>query len=71
MKKILGLFIIFLFSTIVAFGADMRFVQVDGTLFSTEDSSVNQLKNLVKDKNKQKNVEFIIFTGDNIAKAKK
>jgi predicted phosphodiesterase len=71
MKKIVGLFIIFLFSTIVAFGADMRFVQVDGTLFSTEDSSVNQLKNLVKDINKQKNVEFIIFTGDNIAKAKK
>lgn len=72
MKKFLGLFICFLFTTIIAFSADMRFVQVDSALFNAEESvSVKKLENLIADINRQKNVEFVIFSGDNIAKAKK
>ena len=72
MKKLIGLLIGFFITFNSAYSADMRFIQVDSVLFSpTDEQSVTQLKNLINDINVQKNVEFVIFSGDNIAKAKK
>jgi len=72
MKKFLYLFIIFLFSTASSFSADMRFVQIDGALLNlNNEKSINQLEKAVQDINKQKDVEFVIYTGNNIARAKK
>lgn len=70
MKKFFSLFLFFLFSTISAFSADMRFIQVDGAFFNTNDKiSISRLEKVVEEINKQKNVEFVIFSGNNIAKA--
>lgn len=65
--------IVFLFLSInTALSADMRFIQVDNLLFSASNqASINMTENLIKDINKQKNVEFIIFSGNNIAKPNK
>ena len=69
MKKILVLMLFFLFTTISAFCADMRFIQVDGVLFKANDkNSISRLENIVNDINKQKNVDFVVFSGNNIAK---
>ena len=47
-----------MFSVISVSAKDMRFVQVDSTMFSIYDTtSVQRLENLVSDINKQKNVD--------------
>ena len=70
MKKFLVFVLFFLFSIISAHSNDMRFVQVDGAFFNANDkTSVSRLEKVVEDINKQKNVEFVIFSGNNIAKA--
>ena len=47
----------------------MRFVQVDNLLYSySNKNSQIQFENIINDINKQKNVDFIIFTGNNIEK---
>ena len=70
MKKIVVLMLFFLASTISVFSADIRFVQVDGIFFNaTDKTSVSKLQKMVDDINKQKNVEFVIFSGNNIARA--
>lgn len=66
MKKIFGLIIIFFITCISAFCEDMRFVQVDGALFNSNNSE--QFDKLINKINNEKNVEFIIFTGNNISK---
>ena len=73
MKKFLSLFITFLtVSTASVFASDMRFVQVSDLMFSANDEkSVDNFKNLVSDINKQKKVNFVVFTGNNIAKPDK
>lgn len=54
------------------FCADMRFIQVDNLLYSASNqASINMAENLISDINKQKNVEFIVFSGNNIAKPNK
>ena len=64
MNKIVVLMLFFLISTISAFSADMRFVQVDGVFFNANDkTSVSKLQKMVDDINKQKDVEFVIFSG--------
>ena len=46
---------------------DVRFVQVSDVRFSdTENSQI--LDKIIKDINRQKDVEFVVFTGDNIEK---
>ena len=48
---------------------DMRFIQVTDTFYNTEnEQSAESLKNVVSDINKQRGVEFVVFTGNNIAK---
>ncbi len=67
MKKFLSLFFTFLCFAASAQAKDLRFVQVSDTRFS--DSSDNTaFKTLIKDINKQDNIEFVVFTGDNISK---
>ncbi|MBE7710771.1 MAG: hypothetical protein E7Z92_01385 [Cyanobacteria bacterium SIG31] len=70
MKKFLYLLIGIFLTTNLAFSADMRFIQVDSAMVSSKDeASIGKHKKLIENINKEKNVEFIIFTGDNIAKA--
>lgn len=70
MKKIVVLMSFFLISTLSVFSADMRFIQIDGVFFNANDkTSVSKLQKMVDDINKQKDVEFVIFSGNNIARA--
>lgn len=70
MKKILSVFLVYLLSASISFAKDLRFVQVTDVRFS-EKSENNILKKIVDDINKQKDVEFVVFTGDNINKPDK
>lgn len=69
MKKFYILLTTFLiFATSSVFGADMRFIQVDNLFYSSSNpKSQKQLENLITDINRQKNVDFIVFSGNNIA----
>ena len=72
MKKFFSVLFLFLFCTISAYANDMRFVQIDGVKYNPEDeASVKTFNNIIKDINKQKNIKFVVFSGDNIAKADK
>lgn len=66
MKKIFGLLATILLTILTAFSADMRFVQVDGVLYNSKNNE--SFKNLIEKINKEKDVEFIVFTGNNISK---
>lgn len=66
MKKIFSLIFILFFSTLSVFSADMRIIQVDGALYSKVNST--KFEKLIEKINKEKDVEFVIFTGNNIAK---
>ena len=66
MKRFLSLFFAFLFCLTTAQAKDLRFVQVSDARFSNESNNIFQ--KTIEDINKQKDVEFVVFTGDNIAK---
>ena len=69
MKRILILAAVFIFCSMSVFAKDMRFIQVSGTLYNTEDDkSVEKLQNLVSEINKEPATEFVVFTGNNISK---
>lgn len=71
MKKFLVFFTLFV-ATIAVNAENLRFVQVSDTLFSLSDEkSIENLQNVIQDINKQRNVSFVIFTGNNIAKPNK
>lgn len=70
MKKIFCLSFALIFSILSAFASDIKFVQIDSLKFSQKsEDSVNNFKNTIKEINKEKNINFVIFTGDNIAKS--
>ena len=70
MNKILSVLFFLLFITTSAFAADMRFAQVDGVRFNPDSTqSVAKFDELIKDINSQKNIEFVVFTGNNISNA--
>ena len=69
MKKTFGLIFIFLLTISAVFSEDMRFIQVDSALYNK--SSADKFEQLIEKINQEKNVEFIIFTGNNIAKSDK
>lgn len=73
MKNFLSIVLMFLLCSCTAVqSADMRFVQVEGVLYSPADkNSVTSFQKLINDINNQKNVEFVVFTGNNIAKPNK
>ena len=66
MRKLFSLLIIFLATTITAYSKDMRFVQVDGALYNSKESAKFEV--LVDKINNEKDVEFVVFTGNNIYK---
>lgn len=66
MKKFLALLTLFVSISAVQ-AKDLRFVQVSDARFSSADEN-QTLEQVIKDINKQKNVEFVVFTGDNIEK---
>lgn len=67
MKKILGLLLTSLLLSSSVMADDFRFVQVSDVKFS-QNAENSILDNVIKDINKQKDVEFVVFTGDNINK---
>lgn len=68
MKRIIPV-LLFLLLCIPAQAKNMRFVQVTDTLYNTEDEkSADIMRGIVTDINKLKDVEFVVFTGNNIAK---
>lgn len=72
MKKILCLCLMFLLSAFKAFASDIKFVQIDDLRYSPlSEDSVNNFKNTVNEINKLKGVDFVVFTGNNIAKSDK
>lgn len=69
MYRFLGFIFIFLLTSLSAFSADMRFIQVDSTLLNANNTKA--FESLVEKINKEKNVEFIVFTGNNISSPNK
>ena len=56
----------------LSYSADMRFIQVDNILFdSNNKNSVSSFEKMVSEIKKQKDVEFVVFTGHNISKPTK
>lgn len=69
MKNFITLISIFLLTISTALADDMRFIQVTDTFFSTANkTSIKTLETLVQNINATKDTEFVIFTGNNIAK---
>ena len=70
MKKFVSLIFIFLISAITVFANDLKFVQVDGVRFNPNDNkTIQTLENIVQDINQQKDIKFVVFSGNNISKA--
>lgn len=71
MKKLLSIFfcllVSFVFSTSKALAENIKFVQVtDAHMAADSEYSQKVLKNAVEDINKQQDISFVVFTGDNI-----
>ncbi len=70
MKKILSLLCICLFmllSAVKASAENIKFVQITDVHLSVESEySQKVLKSAIDDINKQENIAFVVFTGDNI-----
>ena len=72
MKKFLISFLIFFISSISANAFDIKFIQVDSVKYSPNvETSTENFDNLINEINKEKNVSFVVFTGDNLAKSNK
>lgn len=68
MKKLIGLLLVCMCFASNVMARDLRFVQVTDVKYVP--SKENQtLRNMVKDINKLKKVDFVIFTGDNLQRA--
>ena len=67
-KSLLTILFLLLIQTCAnAFESNIKFVQVTDTHFDTSKPyTVEVLKNTVKDINRQKDVSFVVFTGDNL-----
>jgi len=72
MKNFSVLIFTLLISITAAFADDLKFAQVDGTFLNAYDeSSVKTLQMIVQDINKQKDISFVVFSGNNIFKPEK
>ena len=69
MKKFLSIIILCFVVSINAYAKDMRFVQITDVKYDT--ANKDNFSALIRDVNKQKNVSFVVFTGDNIQKPDK
>jgi 3',5'-cyclic AMP phosphodiesterase CpdA len=70
MKKLFGLLLIYLMFSSAVFAKDLRFIQITDVRYSKANNS-ETLKQVIKNVNKQKDVDFVVFTGDNIQKPDK
>ena len=66
-KKVFCFLFVYLIFCTTVFAKDLRFIQIDGVRYSKANNS-DTLKRVIKDINKQKDVDFVVFTGDNIQK---
>ncbi len=72
MKKFLCILIMLLISSISANAVELKFVQVDSArYFPNSEENAAKFKSLIKEINKQKNISFVVFTGDNIITSNK
>jgi predicted phosphodiesterase len=70
MNKILSLLVGLMLSAITAFSAEVKFIQVDGLKYNPYDeASVKSFDRMIADINNIKNSDFVIFSGDNVAKS--
>jgi len=69
MNKFWAFFITFLMTTLLGYSADMRFIQVDGALYS--EKNAEKFESLISKINLEKNVSFVVFTGNNISRPNK
>ncbi len=67
MNKFFIILLTFFALTGSVFAEDLRFVQIDGLCYSSEQS----LDKIITEVNKLKNVSFVVFSGNNIAKPDK
>lgn len=67
MKKFLSLFLTFLFFVSAVQAKNLRFVQISDARFSDASDNI-VFKKAIDEINRQKDVEFVVFTGDNISK---
>lgn len=70
-KKFLGVVLLFFALTASVFAEDIRFVQIDGLMYSADEISEQKLDKIISEINKQKDISFVVFSGNNIAKAQK
>lgn len=66
MNKFIIFLTFFLISIQTVFSADMRFIQVESALCSSKNSA--SFEALIDKINNEKDVEFVVFTGNNIVK---
>lgn len=72
MKKLLCLFFVFVISAFKVYASNVKFVQIDSLRFSPySQESIDNFKNVINEINQQKDLSFVIFTGNNIAKSDK
>ena len=70
MKKILCLLFVYLICLSSSFAKDLRFAQITDVRYSKANNSTI-LKDTIKEINKQKDIDFVVFTGDNIQRPDK
>ena len=70
MRKLIGLLLIYILFSTNVMAKDLRFVQITDVRYSKQDNA-ETLKNVINDVNKQKDVDFVVFTGDNIERVDK
>ena len=63
MKKIIGLLLVYIFIVSNVMARDLRFVQVTDVRYTKSDEN-QSLSRTVKDINRQKGVDFVVFTGN-------
>lgn len=69
MKKFLSFLCVFFATIISAYSSDMRFIQVDGVYYNT--FSASDFMQMIDKINQEKNIDFIVFTGNNISSPNK
>lgn len=66
MKKLFYLLFVFVLSALTVFARDLRFVQITDVRYS-EKNNKEVLTKIIEDVNSQKDIDFIVFTGDNLS----
>ena len=69
MKNFLSLCLLLLLSVPASIAKDMKFAQITDVKYNEKNSE--NIQKVVNEINKQKDIEFVVFTGDNISKPSK